>query len=119
MNAASDAYRWIDANTDYMLETPDEGFDWVFMLTDHDWDLLNASWDSRTPDAREAIAYIVCESPSVQSRAILLRALRDPHRDVAVQAAQSLHSQREIDGDSFPPLDSESARLIELLVDDD
>jgi len=119
MNEASDAYRWIDANTDYMLETPDEGFDWVFMLTDHDWDLLNASWDSRTPFAREAIAYIVCEGPSAQSRPILLRALRDPNPDVAGQAAQSLCSQREVDADNFPPLDPESAKLIELLVDDD
>ena len=90
MNEPSDAYRWIDANTDYMLETPDEGFDWVFLLTDHDWKLLDASWGARTPFAREAIAYVVCEGPAVQSRKILLRALRDPNSDVAVQAAQSL-----------------------------
>ena len=115
----SNAYRWILKNTDNMLETPDEAFDWVFMLTDDDWQLLNAHWDDRTPHGREALAYIVCEGPSRQCRDMLLRALRDKDANVALQAAESLISQRELDGEGFPPLDSESDQLVESLRESD
>ena len=115
----SDAYRWILKNTDYMLETPDEAFDWVFMLTEHDWDLLVAQWDEQTVHAKEALAYIVCEGPSRQSREMLLRALREEDTDVATQAAESLNSQRELDDENFLPLDEESERLVASLVEQD
>ena len=117
--SGSDAYQWIVRNTDYMLETPDEAFDWVFMLTEEDWQLLVSEWDQRTPHAREALAYIVCEGPSRESRDMLLRALRDNDVNVATQAAESLRSQRELDGEDFPPLDPESDELVASLTEED
>ena len=119
MPEPSDSYRWINANIDSLLETPDEGFDWIFMLTDSDWELLDASWESRTAPARESIAYIVSDGPAVQSRSILLRALRDSNPAVAGQAAESLRCQRVLAPDSFPPLDAESADMVESLLAND
>lgn len=87
------------------------------MLTDQDWDLINATWDERSEPSREAFAYMVCEGPSRESRKMLLRALCDNDPDVAEQAAQSLKSQRELDGENFPPLDPESDRLVAALTD--
>jgi len=115
----SEAYRWILQNTDSMLETPDEAFDWIFMLTDDDWRLLMAQWNEQTAHAKEALAYIVCEGPSRQSRDMLLQALRDSDTNVAMQAAESLNSQRELDGEAFPALDAESERLVASLVERD
>ncbi|PQO34611.1 hypothetical protein DTL21_13960 [Bremerella cremea] len=114
----SETYRWILDNTEYMLETPDEAFDWVFMLTDNDWQLLVAHWDERAVHAKEALAYIVCEGPSRQSRDMLLRALRDQDRHVVAQAAESLKSQRELDGEDFLPLDVQSDELIRAYLKD-
>lgn len=73
----SDACRWIVQIGNYVLETPDEAFDWVFMLTAEDWQLLSARWDDQTVHAKDTLAYIVCEGPSRQSREMLPRALRD------------------------------------------
>jgi hypothetical protein len=101
-----------------MLEAPDEAFDWIHMLTEQDWRLLISRWDDFTAHQREALAYIACEGPSQQSREMLLLALRDKNPDVAVQAAESLSSQREHDGMEFPQLDLESERLIAALADD-
>lgn len=115
----SDAYRWILENTEYMLETPDEAFDWVPMLTDEDWQLLMASWDEFTVHAKEALAYIVCEGPPRQSREMLLRALRDENPDVAIQAAESLNSQQELFEDEFDPLDAQTQQLVASLVEED
>lgn len=115
----SDAYRWILQNTEYMLETPDEAFDWVFMLTDEDWQLIITRWNELTVHAREALAYIVCEGPARPSREMLLRALRDPDTNVATQAAESLSSQRELYGEEFPSLDIDSQRLVASLIEDD
>ncbi|MDV6030211.1 MAG: hypothetical protein F9B45_08905 [Phycisphaera sp. RhM] len=115
-DAGSDAYRWLDRHAEYMLETPDEAFDWVFMLTDYDWDLIDATWDQRSTQSKEAFAYVVCEGPSRNSRRMLLRALRDTDSDVAEQAAESLNSQRELDGSDFPVLDDDSEQLIAKLT---
>ncbi|TWT85076.1 hypothetical protein CA13_65580 [Planctomycetes bacterium CA13] len=119
VDAGSEAYRWLDRHSEYMLETPDEAFDWVFMLTDDDWDLIDASWEQRSAASKEAIAYVVCEGPSRDSRRMLLRALRDPNSDVAGQAAESLASQRELDEYAFPTLDFESERMVATLTADD
>ena len=112
----SEAYRWIDRNSEYMLEAPDEAFDWVFMLTGDDWDLIDATWESRSAASREALAYIVCEGPSQDSRRMLLRALRDSDSNVAEQAAVSLQSQQELDGDKFPALDPVSEKLVSQIT---
>jgi hypothetical protein len=37
----SDAFQWLDANAVDSLRSPDEAFDWVFMMTDGDWTLLD------------------------------------------------------------------------------
>lgn len=117
--SGSDAYQWIIQNTESMLETPDDAFDWVFMLTEDDWQLLMTRWNEFSVDAKEALAYIVCEGPPLPSREMLLRALRDTNTDVATQAAESLHSQRELYPEEFLPLDLEAERLVASLVEDD
>ena len=102
-----------------MLETPDEGFDWVFMLTESDWKLIEESWEDRPPHFREALAYIVCCGPPIQSRNMLIRALSDANNDVAVQAAESLVEQQRLFGDDFPILDDATMqRVIELTTSD-
>ena len=113
----SEAYQWIDANTDYMLETPDDAFDWVYMLNDTDWELLASTWESRSPFAREALAYIVCEGPHLESRPMLLLALKDPDKNVAGQAAESIRSQFELFGAECLPLDVESQQLLDVFSD--
>ena len=117
--AGSEAYRWINANAEYMLETPDEAFDWVYMLKESDWELIVATWDSRSEFCREALAYIVCEGPPIQSRNMLLRALDDTNADVAAQAAESLKSQKELFGDDFPKLDNATMKRVLELADSD
>lgn len=107
-SASSDAFRWLDANAEESLTAPDSAFDWVFMMTEHDWSLVDRVWSDRSSLWREAFAYIVVDGPIHGSRDMLLRAVRDPHNHVAQQAAISLCHQYvqypedriEIDGDT-------------------
>ena len=115
----SEAFWWIDRNADYMLETPDEAFDWIYMFKSDDWQLAEELWDQKPVGWREAFAYIVCEGPAGPSRNILLRAIRDDNHDVAAQAAQSLLSQEELDDVDWVPLDSETRRLVDALAYED
>lgn len=115
----SEAFHWIDRNADYMLEAPDEAFDWIYMFKPDDWKLVEELWDQK-PDAwREAFAYIVCEGPAGPSRNILLRAICDANQDVAGQAAQSLLSQEELGDIDWTPLDLEIRRLVVALAEED
>jgi hypothetical protein len=115
----SEAYRWILENTADLLETPDEGFDWIFMLKNDDWQRLCIHWNQLSVDAKVAIAYIVCYGPAIQSREMVLQALHDENAIVARQSAESLNNQRKLYGEDFPPLDSESEQLIALLAAED
>ena len=92
-SAGSDAFQLLDANAEESLTAPDSAFDWVFMMTEHDWSLVDRVWSDRSSVWREAFAYIVVDGPIHESRGMLLRAVRDPHNDVARQAAISLCHQ--------------------------
>ena len=82
----SSAFQWVDANAESSLDYPDEAFDWVFMLTDRDWELLDKVWSSRSSLWREAVSYFVIDGPICASRPMLLRALHDSNEDVLVFA---------------------------------
>jgi hypothetical protein len=113
----SDAFQWLDANAVDSLRSPDEAFDWVFMMTDGDWVLLDQVWDSRPPLWREALAYIVVDGPVAESRCMLLRALRDPNDDVARQAAISLCHQYIEYPDLAIEIDTESSAIMRDLIE--
>jgi hypothetical protein len=91
--SGSDAFRWLDANMVASLESPDEAFDWVFMLKEKDWPLLEAIWSERSAVWREACAYILGECPTPPSQRLLRLALADAENAVASQAAVSLCAQ--------------------------
>ncbi|MCC7535791.1 MAG: hypothetical protein IT379_06245 [Deltaproteobacteria bacterium] len=90
---------WMDVHLSDALETPDEHYDVVHMLTDADWDALLAVYPSRTPRWREALAYVVAQGPSGPSLRVLRIAIRDEDRDVAVQAALSMIDLCDLDVD--------------------
>lgn len=112
----SEAFHWIDRNADYMLEAPDEAFDWIYMFKPDDWKLVEELWDQKPDGWREAFSYIVSDGPAGPSRNILLRAIRDDNQDVAAQAAQSLLSQEELGDVDWIPLDPETRSLVASLA---
>jgi hypothetical protein len=59
----SDALIWLDGHMVESLDTPDEAFDWVFMLKPGDWPLLEDLWNARSPKWREGCAYILGSGP--------------------------------------------------------
>jgi hypothetical protein len=114
-NAGSDALQWLDLNVADSLLAPDEAFDWVFMLKDGDWPLLESLWFDRPPEWREALAYVLCEGPVQPSQRLLVQALFDPHKHVAVQAADTLAHHREIE-QGLPPLPPAAEERVQQLL---
>ena len=112
----SDAFQWLDANAEDLLDAPDSAFDWVFLMTAHDWTLVNAVWPLRSPLWREAFAYIVVDGPIDESRNMLLRAVRDSDDSVAQQAAISLCHQYVEYPDDCIPVDAETVVVIRRLI---
>lgn len=94
-----DGFDWLDKHLIESLQTPDEAFDWVFMMSDGEWIMLESVWDERQAEWREALAYLVCDGPIRQSQSILRRALFDPNLRVAAEAACSLCNHRGIEPD--------------------
>ena len=100
-SSGSEAFQWLDAHMVYSLRAPDEAFDQVFMLRDHDWTLLDKVWAERSPAWREACAYVFVDGPVAKSQQLLRRALQDPELCVATQAAISLcHQMLEYPGEA-------------------
>jgi len=110
----SDALRWLDRNMVSSLESPDEAFDWVFMLKPGDWSILEAIWNRRPAPWREACTYIVGEGPVIPSQNLLRLALADENEAVAVQAATSLCGQMLEHPEQVPLNASIVPRLREL-----
>ena len=113
---ASDAFLWLDANAESSLEAPDEAFDWVFMLTPHDWTLVDSVWLDRSPLWREAFTYIVIDGPIDESRDMLLRAVRDSNDAVVQQAAISLCHQYVEYPENRIPIDNDTVTRIRDLI---
>ena len=113
---ASDAFLWLDANAESSLDAPDPAFDWVFMMTPHDWTLVDSVWADRSPLWREAFSYIVVDGPIDESRRMLLRAVRDSDDAVAQQAAISLCHQFVEHPDDRISIDDETVAVIRVLI---
>lgn len=113
---ASDAFLWLDANAESSLEAPDEAFDCVFMMTPHDWTLVDSVWQDRSSLWREAFAYIVVEGPIDESRRMLLRAVRDADDTVAQQAAISLCHQYVEYPDNRIEIDADTVKVVRDLI---
>lgn len=79
----------LDHMTD-ALATPDAHFDCIHMLSDNHWATLRSEIASRPPTWREAFAYVLSHGPEDNALPLLSALLRDPHRNVAQQAALSL-----------------------------
>lgn len=86
----SDALKWLEDNLEESLLAPDEAFDWVFMLKDSDWSLLEGLYNDKPPLWREACAYIFVNGPIKESKNILVKALSDSHRSVREQASETI-----------------------------
>ena len=112
----SDAFIWLDENAEMSLESPDSAFDWVFMMTAHDWTLVESVWPNRSPLWREAFAYIVVDGPIDESREMLRRAVRDSNDNVAQQAAISLCHQHLEYPDDRIPIDVATVSVIRDLI---
>ena len=113
----SAAFRWLDANMIQSLVEPDEALDWVYLATPEDWALLEAAWDSRSPDWREAMAYVVGNGPTRESRSLLRRGLFDRNLRVAQQSGISLcHQYVEFPEDAVPIDPELVARMREIVA---
>ena len=112
----SDAFLWLDANAETSLDAPDSAFDWVFMMTPHDWTLVDSVWPHRSPLWREAFSYFVVDGPIDESRNMLLLAVRESDDNVAKQAAISLCHQYVEYPDARIPLDPETVTVIRALI---
>ena len=112
----SDAFLWPDANAESSLEAPDSALDWVFMMTPHDWTLVDSVWSERSSLWREAFAYVVVDGPIDHSRNMLLRAVRDLDDNVAQQAAISLCHQYVEYPDDQITIDTETVSVIRNLI---
>ena len=75
------------------LEAPNEAFDWIWMTTERDWELLQEAWPSRSADWREACAYILGRGRTEKCVPLFHHAINDKCDDAAVQAACSLCDQ--------------------------
>ena len=97
IDQGSEAFQWLDQHVVDALEAPDEAFDWVFMLKERDWPLLEAVWRERPTEWREAYSYILCNGPVQESQRILRLALFDNDPNVAAEAAATLLGHHAID----------------------
>ena len=113
-SSGSEAFQWLDAHLIESLDSPDEAFDWVFMLQADDWPLFERVWSQRPPLWREALAYVLIDGPVVQAQRILRQALADAEFSVARQAAISLCHQMLEYPDEAPLDRSLLPRLREL-----
>ncbi len=83
----SDTFRRLDV---FMSEPNDdcaEALEWIPLLSEEDWRLLETIWNERSVDWRANCAVIVGYFPLPSSQAILRLALADANDDVAVEAA--------------------------------
>jgi hypothetical protein len=79
--------------------SPDEAFDWIYMMTKQDWILLEAAWDHRPENWQESCAYILGFGPVPESLFLLEKALFSDSLDVALEAACSISQQRLENGE--------------------
>jgi HEAT repeat protein len=99
--------------------SPDEAFDWIFMMHEEDWHLLTEAWQNRPPEWRESCAYILGEGLVEESLPLLRQALFDENFDVATQAACAIASQRlnlDEEAPAIPTLDDEIISQLRKLV---
>jgi hypothetical protein len=109
----AEAFDWLDAYFAIPEEetSPDEAFDWIYMMHGRDWELLEEAWGTRPDRWRESCAYILGEGPVPESIPLLTTALFDKSEAVTVQAACSYAQQRLYHG-AVVPLDD---RIVERL----
>jgi hypothetical protein len=110
-NQGSDAFQWLDRHMVDAIDAPDEAMDWVYMLKDRDWPLLEAVWSERPSEWREACAYVFCNGPVLESQRILRMALFDDDPRVASQAADTLSGHHAIE-ENLPAFPSEVVERI-------
>lgn len=111
----SDAFQWLDRHVVDALEAPDEAFDWVYMLKDRDWPLLEAVWSERPSEWREACSYVFCNGPVLKSQRILRMALFDDDPRVAATAADTLSGHHAIE-ENLPAFGSEVVERIKQVL---
>src|SRR5689334_10928352 len=92
----AEAFNWLDAYFASAPDetSPDEAFDWIYMMHEKDWKLLEGAWENRSSDWRESCAYILGEGPVPESIPVLQKALFVESQAVALEAACSYSQQR-------------------------
>ena len=94
----SEAFSFLDeyfsqVNDDPESGSPDEAFDWIFMMEEDDWAALTMAWTVRPSGWRRECAYILGSGPVAKTLPFLATAVFDPDFDVAVEAALSYSNQ--------------------------
>ncbi len=86
--------------------SPDGAIDYIFMMHEKDWELLEKAWKERPPEWRENCAYILgCGSIRDCMSMLLDKALFDENLDVAEQAVASIAGLLiEFDDEYDPPV---------------
>jgi hypothetical protein len=117
----SQNFIWLDAHLLEVFESPDEAVDVIFMLTESDWEQLEAAWEQRPSKWREALAYLLGEGPITKGQLLLRRALFDTDSKVADEAARSFceHCTRSIEeeNDETVEIDPEIIARLKAIVE--
>ncbi len=100
--------------------SPDGAIDYIFMMHEKDWELLEKAWKERPPEWRENCAYILgCGSITECMPMLLELALFDENIDVAKQAVASISGLLiEFDDEYDPPfrLDDEMVARMRYIL---
>jgi hypothetical protein len=94
---ASDAFHWLDRHMIESADTPDEAFDWVYVIHNQDWPLFEDVWKRRPDEWREAFVYLLCNGPVRESQRILRLGLFDSNLKVSAEAACTICRHFEIE----------------------
>jgi len=74
-----------------VLNNPDEGIDYAFMLEKSDWDVLLAAWDSRSNSWKSCVTYLAGFRHLSANKAIVMKAIEDQEEDIFEEGLLALY----------------------------
>jgi hypothetical protein len=113
-----EAFTWLDEYFTLSWEdfSPDEALDWIYMMPDHDWILLEVAWHHRSSNWQESRVYILGQGPVPESLSLLQKALFSENLAVAIEAA-CWFSQQCLEHGEDVSIDERMITRLRVLVD--
>lgn len=87
---------------DLATNSPDEGIDYIFMLENEDWQLLEKEWENRSCSWKEGLTYFAGFAELSINKQILLKAISSNNNELIEQGLLSFHEciKQEIESEN-------------------